>query len=154
MENILEFVKPELLALVPVLYFLGIAMKRAEAFADKYIPTALGVAGVALAAIWVAGTSTLGTPQEILLAIFTALVQGIICAGLSVYCNQLIKQATKGEDEEILITEGIDAEDLDQAQLFAVAIQLGLQPKDGATREELLAMIEKLADELNNAMYT
>lgn len=153
MENILEFVKPELLALVPVLYFLGHTLKQAEYFADKHIPAVLGLFGICMAALWVAGTSTLDTPQEILLAVFTALVQGIICAGLSVYCNQLIKQATKGDDED-LITEGIDTEELDTAQLFAVAIQMGLQPKDGATREELLEIIGKLADEVNDAMYT
>lgn len=97
MENIMEFITPELLALVPVLYILGAFLKRAAWFSDKYIPAVLGLTGVLLAALWVAGTSDLGTAQAVLLAIFTAIIQGFVCAGAAVYCNQLAKQATKEE---------------------------------------------------------
>lgn len=104
MDMIKEFIKPELLVLVPVLYFIGNALKKSEPFADKYIPAALGFIGCGLAALWVAGTMALDNPQAILLGVFTAIVQGIICAGLSVYCNQIVKQSTRDdlEDEDLL----------------------------------------------------
>ena len=39
----------------------------------------------------------LGNGQEIAMAIFIAIVQGILMAGLSTYVNQIIKQANKDE---------------------------------------------------------
>jgi hypothetical protein len=89
-----EFIKPELLILVPVLYLVGIALKR-SAVADKHIPWILGAAGVVLSYLWIAGTCRMANAQEIVLAVFTGLVQGILAAGASVYCNQIVKQAGK-----------------------------------------------------------
>ena len=96
MVEIKEFIKPEMLVIIPALYFIGMWLKK-SAFVDKYIPLALGGIGVILAAMWVLGTSTLGSMQAIFLAFFTAIVQGVLCAGLSVYVDQLFKQAKKGE---------------------------------------------------------
>ena len=80
-----------------VLYFIGMGLKKAQTVKDKYIPLILGVIGIALCAIWVLGTSPLGTGQDIAMAIFTAIVQGILVAGLSTYINQVVKQANKIE---------------------------------------------------------
>lgn len=148
MENIMEFIKPELLVLIPALYFIGWMLKRSQAFADKYIPAVLGLIGIALAALWVVGTSTLDSTQAILLAVFTAIVQGVIVAGLSVYANQLYKQLAKTDDDAVLITEGIDAEDLTDEQLRAVLLQIGEHPEEDATREELLATLDAVAEKL------
>ena len=43
------------------------------------------------------GQEQISTYQEVLIAIFTAIVQGILVAGASVYINQLIKQNNKEE---------------------------------------------------------
>lgn len=94
-EMLKEFIRPELLVLIPVLYFIGMALKNAQAFADKHIPLALGAVGVALAALWVVATSTIASPQDGALAVFTAIVQGVLVAGASVYIDQLIKQSQK-----------------------------------------------------------
>ena len=37
------------------------------------------------------------TAEDIVMAVFTAVVQGILVAGLSTYVNQLIKQTNKEE---------------------------------------------------------
>ena len=92
-----DFIKPELLVLIPVLYFIGMGLKNAAAFADKYIPIVLGAVGVCLSALWVVATSTIPDMQSAAMAIFTAIVQGILVAGVSVYVNQIVKQAKKGE---------------------------------------------------------
>lgn len=97
MEQILNYVKPELLVVAVALYFIGMGLKKAQTFKDKYIPLILGVIGIVLCAIWVLGTSPLGTGQDIAMAIFTAIVQGILVAGLSTYINQVVKQANKIE---------------------------------------------------------
>lgn len=92
-----EYVKPELLVVAVVLYFIGMGIKNTEKISDKYIPIILGVLGVIISAIYVVATSTFTGYQSILMAIFTSVVQGILVAGLSVYANQLIKQAQKTE---------------------------------------------------------
>lgn len=89
-----EYIKPELLVLVPVLYLLGVAVKKSN-IADKFIPWILGGASVALSAIWILANCSITTTAEAFAAIFTALTQGILIAGASVYVNQLIKQTGK-----------------------------------------------------------
>lgn len=97
MEQIMEYVKPELIVVAVVLYFGGMGLKQAQAVKDKYIPLILGAAGIVLCAIWVLATSPLGTGQDIAMAVFTAIVQGTLVAGLSTYVNQIIKQVQKTE---------------------------------------------------------
>lgn len=97
MEQIMNYVKPELIVVAVVLYFVGMGLKQAQAVKDKYIPIILGGTGVVLCAIWVLATSPLGTGQDIAMAVFTAIVQGILVAGLSTYINQIVKQANKSE---------------------------------------------------------
>ena len=43
MEQLMDYVKPELLIVTAVLYFFGIALKQAEFIKDKYIPITLGL---------------------------------------------------------------------------------------------------------------
>ena len=95
MEQIRNYVKPELIVVAVVLYFVGMALKQAQTVKDKYIPLILGGVGIALCAIWVLATSPLATGQDIAMAVFTALVQGILVAGLSTYINQIVKQSKK-----------------------------------------------------------
>lgn len=97
MEQIMSYVKPELLVVAVVLYFVGMGMKKAQYFSDRHIPLALGILGCLLSSLYVFGTSEIGTPQAISIAVFTAVVQGILVAGLSTYINQIIKQHNKEE---------------------------------------------------------
>ncbi|MCR2023182.1 phage holin family protein, partial [Blautia pseudococcoides] len=53
METIMEYVKPELLVVAIVLYFVGMALKQSQAVKDKYIPLILGAAGILICAVWV-----------------------------------------------------------------------------------------------------
>ena len=70
---------------------------EAQAVKDKYIPLILGGISIAICAIYVFATCTCGTGQDIAMAIFTAITQGILIAGLSTYVNQIVKQANKDE---------------------------------------------------------
>ena len=97
MEQIMNYVKPELIVVAIVLYFVGMGLKKAEAVADKYIPLILGGVGIVLCAVWVLATGPLSTGQDIAMEVFTAIVQGILVAGLSTYVNQIIKQINKTE---------------------------------------------------------
>lgn len=94
--DIMNYVKPELIVVAVVLYIVGAALKKSQAVNDNAIPFILGVGGIILSAIWVLANSPLNTMQEVLMAVFTSIVQGVLVAGLSTYVNQLIKQSGKG----------------------------------------------------------
>ena len=92
MDQIMEFVKPELFVLVPVLMFIGLGLKKAAKFDSKHIPLALGACGVFLSVVYLVGTTDTYYWQDTFRLLFTALTQGVLCAGLSVYFNQVWKQ--------------------------------------------------------------
>ena len=75
MEQIINYIKPELLIVAVVLYFTGMGLKKAHYFADKHIPVTLGAIGIALASLYVFGTSTVTNAQEASMAVFTAIME-------------------------------------------------------------------------------
>mgnify|MGYP004464404729 CR=1 FL=1 len=97
MEQIINYVKPELIVAAIVLYFIGMAIKQSETIADKYIPSILGIVGIVICGIYVIATCSLSDVQNIAMAVFTAIVQGVLVAGLSTYVNQVFKQLSKKE---------------------------------------------------------
>lgn len=92
LSNFTDYIQPELLILIPVLYLIGMYFKKAEWIDDKHIPVTLGVVGIFLSAMWVLATGVFGDWQDVLLAIFTAIVQGFLVSGGAVYANNIYKQ--------------------------------------------------------------
>lgn len=92
-----EYIKPELLVLIPALVYVGYLAKQSTIIKDKFIPALLAAAGVLLAGLYIMATTTLTAPQDAAQAVFTALVQGLLCAAGAVYADQCVKQATKSE---------------------------------------------------------
>ena len=94
LEMIKEFIKPELLIIVPVLYLIGAAIKGGKH--DNLIPIILGAISMTLTSLYIlATTDVANTPKSIAMFFFTAITQGILLAGASVYVNQLYKQMNK-----------------------------------------------------------
>ena len=96
LSYVMQYVKPELLILIPVLYFIGIGLKKVE-LPNKFIPMLLGVAGILLSVLYIFSTSDISSLKDITGLIFASFTQGILTAGCSVYINQLIKQYNKSE---------------------------------------------------------
>lgn len=92
----LQYVKPELFILIPVMYLIGTGLKK-SALKDKFIPLVLGAIAVVLCAFYLLATADLGTLKEYAMAIFIAITQGVLIAGASVYADQIIKQSKKEE---------------------------------------------------------
>ena len=92
-----EYIKPELIVVAIVLYFVGMGIKNTKLIKDKYIPIILGSLGVIVSAIYIIATSTINGYKEVLMVIFTSIIQGVLVAGTSVYVNQIIKQKKKEE---------------------------------------------------------
>ena len=93
----MTYIKPELLVLIPALVFIGYCLKTSTAVKDKLIPALLAAAGVLLAVLYVLATTVITGPQDAAQAVFTAIVQGVLCAAGAVYANQCVKQRTKDE---------------------------------------------------------
>ncbi|MBO5969674.1 MAG: phage holin family protein [Clostridia bacterium] len=94
--NFLEYIKPELLVLIPFLFVFGLMLKQAAFVKDNAIPLILGGAGILVALCYVAGDSEVFGAT----GIFTALTQGIMCAGAAVYSHQIIKQLKKKDGDD------------------------------------------------------
>lgn len=92
--NFIEFIKPELLILIPVLYVVGVGIKKSK-FLDKFIPLVLGGISIFLSGVWVISTSDISTLRDIAYALFVSITQGVLYAGGSVYFNQLHVQWKK-----------------------------------------------------------
>ena len=92
--NFKEFIKPELLILIPVLYIVGIGLKKSK-MSDTLIPLVLGGIAIVLSAAWVIATSDISTLKDVAYALFISVTQGILSAGASVYVNQLYVQSKK-----------------------------------------------------------
>lgn len=84
MDELLKFVADGYLILAPVLYVLGMIMKKTEKVSDKYIPLVLLVFGILLACL-LGGFSAV------------SVIQGILVTGLAVLANQVVKQVNKVE---------------------------------------------------------
>lgn len=89
-----EFIKPELLILIPVLYVVGVGLKKSK-LSDTLIPLILGGIAIVLSAAWVIATSDISTLKDVAYALFISVTQGILSAGASVYVNQLYVQSKK-----------------------------------------------------------
>ena len=57
----------------------------------------IGISAIALSAIWVFATTEMSNMKETASALFTAVTQGILVAGGSVYANQIYIQSKKEE---------------------------------------------------------
>lgn len=90
----MDFIRPELLSLIPVIYFIGMGFKKSNV-PDKWIPLILGVISILICALWVCATSNIEDIRDMALAMFTSITQGVLTAGAGVYINQLYKQSKK-----------------------------------------------------------
>ena len=94
--NYQDYIKTELLILIPVLYLIGAGLKKSQLL-DRWIPVTLGVISIILCTAWVLSTEYISTLQHLTAALFTSVTQGILIAGASVYVNQLYVQSNKRE---------------------------------------------------------
>ena len=92
--DILTYIKPELLILIPVLYVVGMGIQKSK-IKNNRIPLILGVIAIFLSTLWVFSTSDIRNWQDAVNAVYISVTQGILAAGASVYGHQLYVQAKK-----------------------------------------------------------
>ncbi|EGT3744032.1 phage holin family protein [Clostridioides difficile] len=79
MDNLISFIPEQLLILVAALYVLGFGCKKYKQLDNKYIPVVLLILGIGFS-IWMLGLNA------------DAVLQGVICWGISIGINQTYKQ--------------------------------------------------------------
>lgn len=87
--QIVEYIKPELLVVSAVLYFLNRMIKQSRIIDCRYIPLINCVAGIFICGSYVVSVSPITTSQRFSLALFTAITQGILVAGISTYAYKV-----------------------------------------------------------------
>ncbi|MBO0561517.1 hypothetical protein EXQ37_18140 [Clostridium botulinum] len=85
--NLLDYIKEQAFILIPVLYVLGLMLKSNKKIQDWVIPWILTICSI-LGAILLMGFN------------INAVIQGILCVGVAVYGNQLVKQTTQKREQE------------------------------------------------------
>ncbi|MBP0979094.1 MAG: hypothetical protein J6C55_00385 [Oscillospiraceae bacterium] len=93
-ELICQFIRPDLLILVPVLFLIGNWLKKST-IRDYKIPFILGTIAIILSNIYILLTINIFSIREILLGLFAGFCQGILIAGASVFLKQLKIQSNK-----------------------------------------------------------
>ncbi|MCI9975610.1 phage holin family protein [Clostridioides difficile] len=79
MDNLISFIPEQLLILVAALYVIGAGCKKYKQLDNKYIPVVLLALGVGFS-VWMLGLNA------------DAVLQGVICWGISIGINQTYKQ--------------------------------------------------------------
>ncbi len=92
-----SYIDPGLLVLVPVLYIIGIGLKKMQRFNSAYLPIILGLLGIFLSAMYLFIDLQVNNIKDVIEYIFNSLVQGILAAGASVYFNQVKRQMQENE---------------------------------------------------------
>ena len=87
MEQITQYVQPAYAVLAAVLYCIGRGLKALKKFPNQFIPLTLTACGVALALL--NALSRCGEYANWAAALFEGVVQGVLCAGMSVYVNEV-----------------------------------------------------------------
>ncbi|MEG0264797.1 MAG: phage holin family protein [Erysipelotrichaceae bacterium] len=89
-----EYVKSELLVIVPVLYVIARFMDTSKVPNDK-IPYVLMIVAVILSGFYTFATIDLKSFQAILMAIFSTIVQGILLSGSAIFSGILLQSYHK-----------------------------------------------------------
>ena len=88
MEELTQYIKADFAVLVAVLYCIGRGLKAIQRFPNQFIPLALTFCGIGLACLSV--VSRYASYGNWAAALFEGVVQGVLCAGMSVYLNEVI----------------------------------------------------------------
>lgn len=96
-SNIMDLIHPGLIVVIAVLVILGLGLKNTTLIKDKYIPLALGAVSVLLCGAALIIQAVPVTGGDWLGLAFDSFTQGILCAGVAVYGNQVVKQLGKKE---------------------------------------------------------
>lgn len=89
-----EYIRSELLIITPVLYVIAKAVSLSS-IEDKWIPWILMGVSIALSGLYTFSVTDVSTLSNLLMAIFSTIVQGILLSGTAIFggiLGQLLKE--------------------------------------------------------------
>jgi hypothetical protein len=95
-----EFVKPELLILVPICYALGLWIKQIDGIKNWLIPFILSAVSIVCCFLYLLASEFSAIGNLVAAYIFTALTQGILCAAAAVFAANIVRQVTIARSED------------------------------------------------------
>lgn len=99
--NITDYIRPELLILVPVLIIIGAVIKHYTQADNRWIPLALTIIGMVLATLYTLSQAAVyAVWTDVLSVVLTGIVQGVLVAGAAVYGNQMYQQLSNKVKED------------------------------------------------------
>lgn len=98
-EAVTQYIQAELLILIPVLFGIGVILKRSKHIADNNIPLLLMILGILLSIIWLTTKTQIETAMDSWEIVFNGICQGVLTASGAVFANQMIKQYKKSKTE-------------------------------------------------------
>lgn len=98
--NITDFIKPELVIVAVVLYFVEMALKKSKLVNTRYLSLICGGIGILICTLYVFASCPLEDGKSIAMAAFTAITQGIVVAGLSIYIPRMVETLKNRKDKE------------------------------------------------------
>lgn len=99
MDYIIDYIDPAFIPIVIALWCIGRGLKESKAVKDAHIPALLAVIAVGLVGLWLCAQGLPAGIGQVLVLIVNALIQGILCAAVAVWGNQIVKQAGKAKEE-------------------------------------------------------
>ncbi len=90
--NIMDYVDPKLVVVAAVCLMLGVFIKHATLIKNNYIPFILVGVSIVLCGLYIFANSPMTDSQAVANAIFSALTQGVLMAGLAVLIHQCYSQ--------------------------------------------------------------
>lgn len=94
-----EYIKSELLVIVPVLYVIA-KLLDASKLSNRLIPGILMAISLLLAGIYTFGTVDTSSIHKFLLALFSTLIQGVLLSGSAIFSGILTQLLTSPKDEK------------------------------------------------------
>lgn len=93
---IVDYIKPELLILIPTLWLLGEIVKKTQVN-KSFVPLIVGISGICLAGLYIFSQLPSFEIRCVLNALFASLTQGLLCAGGSVYAHEIAKNIRRNK---------------------------------------------------------
>jgi hypothetical protein len=87
-----DFIKPELLLLIPILMGIASQLKAMPKVPDYVIPVVVDILGILFAGLYIAATAT---DANLAMSLFTGMTQGLLCSLAAIGLHQTIKQTVE-----------------------------------------------------------
>ena len=99
MDYIINYIDPAFIPIVIALWCIGKGLKESKSVKDAHIPALLAVIAVGLVGLWLCAQGLPVGIGLVLVLIVNSLIQGILCAAVAAWGNQIVKQAAKAKEE-------------------------------------------------------